>query len=134
MNQNRHGRFYPYLLAAGMLLSLNQCSTASKKTIINEAEFRDRVNAGWLGKNIGGTLGMPFEGKTEPNDISFYTKIDAGNPAANDDPDLQILWLKAMEENNCRIDAYSNRCRICGRNQRCRQNSGYAIGFHYVEC
>ena len=50
---------------------------------------------------------MPFEGKTDINNITFYTKINAGEPAANDDLDLQILWLKAMEENNFRVDAYT---------------------------
>jgi len=78
-----------------------------KKATINDAEFRDRVYACWLGKNIGGTLGMPFEGKTDVNNLTFYTKIKEGEPAANDDLDLQILWLKAMEENNCQVDAYT---------------------------
>lgn len=50
---------------------------------------------------------MPFEGKTDVNNIAFYTKIKEGEPAANDDLDLQILWLKAMEDNNCSIDAYT---------------------------
>ena len=39
--------------------------------------------------------------------LSFYTNLKEGEPAANDDLDLQILWLKAMEENNCRVDAYT---------------------------
>lgn len=73
---------------------------------LNEAEFRDKIYACWLGKNIGGTLGMPFEGKTDLNDISFYTNLKTGEPAANDDLDLQILWLKALEENNARVNAY----------------------------
>ena len=49
---------------------------------------------------------MPFEGKTDINNLIFYSKINEGEPAANDDLDLQILWLKAMEENNYRVDAY----------------------------
>jgi ADP-ribosylglycohydrolase len=84
-----------------------QCKTTIKKSTINESEFRDRVYACWLGKNIGGTLGVPFEGKTDLNNVDFYTNIKDGEPAANDDLDLQILWLKAMEENNCRVDAYT---------------------------
>lgn len=85
----------------------SNCEAKNKKTNINNAEFRDQVYACWLGKNIGGTLGMPFEGKTDLNNITFYTKIKAGEPTANDDLDLQILWLKAMEENNCQVDAYT---------------------------
>ncbi len=75
------------------------------KVKFNEKEFRDRVYACWMGKNIGGTLGMPFEGKKEPQNISFYTNLKPGEPAANDDLDLQMLWLKAMEDHGGRIDA-----------------------------
>ncbi|MEW6743837.1 MAG: hypothetical protein AB1486_13865 [Planctomycetota bacterium] len=60
------------------------------KVSFNEAEFRDRVLACWLGKNIGGMLGMPFEGRREMQDISFYTNLQRGEPAANDDLDLQL--------------------------------------------
>ena len=31
----------------------------------NKAELRDKIYACWQGKNIGGTLGTPYEGKTE---------------------------------------------------------------------
>ena len=72
---------------------------------LNEPEFRDKVFACWLGKNIGGTLGMPFEGKTQPQDVTFYTNIKKGEPEANDDLDLQILWLKAMQEHDAQVDA-----------------------------
>ena len=72
---------------------------------LNEAEFRDKVFACWLGKNIGGTLGMPFEGKTEPRDLTFFTNLKAGEPAANDDLDLQLLWLKAMQDHDGVVDA-----------------------------
>jgi ADP-ribosylglycohydrolase len=75
------------------------------KVTFNEAEFRDRVYACWLGKNIGGTLGVPFEGKQDPNNIEFYTNLKPGESAANDDLDLQMLWLMAMEENDAKVDA-----------------------------
>lgn len=60
-------------------------------------EYWDKVKGCWLGKNAGGTLGMPFEGKREPNDVSYYTQ-SPGQPAPNDDLDLQLVWLKALEE------------------------------------
>lgn len=75
------------------------------KVVFNEADFRDRVYACWLGKNIGGTLGTPFEGKQDPNNLEFYANLKAGEPLANDDLDLQLLWLKAMEENGAKVDA-----------------------------
>ena len=72
---------------------------------LEEAEFRDRVFACWLGKNVGGTLGMPFEGQRQTNSVDYYTDIKPGEPAANDDLDLQLLWLKAMQDHGGAVDA-----------------------------
>jgi ADP-ribosylglycohydrolase len=80
-------------------------AAGAPKVLLNEKDFRDRVFACWLGKNIGGTLGMPFEGKQEMQNVSFYTNLKPGEPAANDDLDLQLLWLKAMEEHDGMVDA-----------------------------
>ncbi|MCX6325382.1 MAG: ADP-ribosylglycohydrolase family protein [Bacteroidia bacterium] len=107
MRQDLFSKFKLALIYISVLIFFSQCKATTKKSTINEAEFRDRVYACWLGKNIGGTLGMPFEGKTDVNNITFYTEIKEGEPAANDDLDLQILWLKAMEENNYNVDAYT---------------------------
>ena len=93
------------LLTLALLISVISCRS-EKRVVINSAEFRDKVYACWLGKNIGGTLGMPFEGDTCTREVTFYTNIREGEPAANDDLDLQILWLKAMQENNAHVDAF----------------------------
>ncbi|MDD5729085.1 MAG: ADP-ribosylglycohydrolase family protein [Victivallales bacterium] len=66
--------------------------------IINSAEYRDKVRGCWTGKNIGGTLGAPFEGQREMRDISFYVQDLKGNPVPNDDLDLQLIWLFAAEK------------------------------------
>jgi len=71
---------------------------------LDRDEFRDKVYACWLGKNIGGTLGMPFEGQREMHSLTFYDPVPE-KPAANDDLDLQILWLKALEERGPKLDA-----------------------------
>jgi hypothetical protein len=63
-----------YILLITSLVLILHCCKKDQKTYINENEFRDRVYACWLGKNIGGTLGMPFEGDTNAHDITFYTK------------------------------------------------------------
>jgi ADP-ribosylglycohydrolase len=84
-----------------------QSCNKDQKVYLNENDFRDKVYTCWLGKNIGGTLGMPFEGDTNIHDIKFYTKLKEGEPAANDDLDLQILWLKAMQENDAHVDAFT---------------------------
>jgi ADP-ribosylglycohydrolase len=63
----------------------------------NRAELRDRIYACWLGKNIGGTMGTPFEGTKELLDIQGFTS-EPGKPLPNDDLDLQLVWLKALAE------------------------------------
>jgi ADP-ribosylglycohydrolase len=60
--------------------------------------LRDRVYACWLGKNIGGTLGTPYEGRRELLDIHGFASR-AGEPLPNDDLDLQLVWLRAVNEN-----------------------------------
>jgi ADP-ribosylglycohydrolase len=95
-----------FLLLFFPLLFSGCTGKKEKKVYINEIEFRDKVYACWLGKNIGGTLGMPFEGNTSIRDVTFYTNLKEGEPAANDDLDLQILWLKAMQENDAHVDAF----------------------------
>ena len=68
------------------------------KQVININDYKDKVLGCWTGKNIGGTLGAPFEGKREMNDAVFYTQDLQGAPAPNDDLDLQLIWLLAAEE------------------------------------
>ena len=59
--------------------------------------YRDRVLACWIGKNIGGTMGAPYEGTHEMLDIKgFATK--PGEVLPNDDLDLQLVWLRAVEK------------------------------------
>ena len=64
----------------------------------NKSELRDKIYACWLGKNIGGTIGTPFEGKRQVNNCTGFTS-KKGEPLPNDDLDLQLIWLKALREN-----------------------------------
>jgi len=75
-----------------------------KKSILNEHEYYQKVFGGWLGKNIGGTLGAYDEGKTTLLELDFYPVIE-DKPAANDDLDLQLVWLHALEQYGARITA-----------------------------
>jgi ADP-ribosylglycohydrolase len=71
------------------------------KLVLDRADFRDKVYACWMGKNIGGTLGGPWEDKQHTHDFSFYEPVpDEAQP--NDDLDLQLVWLKMLED--CGID------------------------------
>ena len=67
------------------------------KIVLDEAAYLDKVYACWLGKNIGGTLGAPFEGRRYVNDLDFYRPVPERS-AANDDLDLQLVWLKLLED------------------------------------
>ena len=63
----------------------------------NNASLKDRIYACWLGKNIGGTMGTPYEGGREVLDIQgFVTK--PGEVLPNDDLDLQLVWMMACEQ------------------------------------
>ncbi len=62
--------------------------------------FRDKVLGCWMGKNAGGTLGTPLEkafGQAEPFDVWWYPRLEPGG-IPNDDLELQLIWLLALEE------------------------------------
>jgi len=64
---------------------------------LDEATYRDKVYACWMGKNIGGTLGAPWELDKNAHDFTFYNPVpDEAEP--NDDLDLQLVWLKMLQE------------------------------------
>jgi ADP-ribosylglycohydrolase len=72
------------------------------KIILGRDDYRDRVYACWLGKNIGGTLGTPYEGRKYVNDLSFYDPVPS-EPLPNDDLDLQLVWLAMLEERGTEV-------------------------------
>jgi len=66
----------------------------------------DKIKGCWLGKNAGGVLGAPFEGKRQLNNIDYYVQENIkGNPPPNDDLDLQLVWLNAAERYGRNADA-----------------------------
>ncbi len=67
--------------------------------------YRDKVMGCWAGKNIGGVLGAPFEGKRQYNEVDFYTQDLSNGPPPNDDLDLQIVWLAAVERYGRNVNA-----------------------------
>lgn len=66
--------------------------------------FRDRVLACWLGKAVGGTLGLPVEGRPGPLHLTFYNPVPT-TMLPNDDLDLQVLWA-------CKLDQMRDRVRV----------------------
>lgn len=68
---------------------------------ISRKEYKDKVHACFTGKNIGGTMGAPYEGKREMQNITGFNS-PKGEPLGNDDLDLQLIWLCAVEERGIR--------------------------------
>ena len=58
--------------------------------------YRDKVAACWIGKNIGGTMGGPYEHSRTLLDVRGFA-TEPGEPLPNDDLDLQLVWLHALE-------------------------------------
>jgi len=69
--------------------------------MINSEEYRDKVKGCWLGKGIGGNLGMPYEGCPKKLDLSFENLPTKAIP--NDDLELQLLWIRVLEEQGAAI-------------------------------
>ena len=73
--------------------------------ILDYKTYRDKVIGCWAGKNIGGVLGAPFEVKRQVNDNDFYVQNLSKGPPPNDDLDLQIVWLAAVERYGRNVNA-----------------------------
>jgi len=59
--------------------------------------YREKVTGCWLGKAVGGTLGMPYEGMDGPFDLDFYHPVPTGM-VPNDDLDLQVVWACLLDQ------------------------------------
>lgn len=67
------------------------------KLTLDRSTYQDKVRACWIGKNIGGTMGTPYEGVREVLDVQgFATPKNVVLP--NDDLDLQLVWLHSLEQ------------------------------------
>lgn len=72
---------------------------------ISEKELKNKILGCWFGKNVGGTLGAPYEWKRQVNNVTFYHDAVHGSPLPNDDLDIQLLWLIAMEQKGIDLSA-----------------------------
>ena len=64
---------------------------------ITYSDYEDRILGGWIGKSLGGALGARFEGCKCWIDLGMDEIIPDTLPP-NDDLDLQVLWLKVLEQ------------------------------------
>ena len=60
--------------------------------------YYKKLLACYTGKAIGGTLGMPFEGKTDTSRITYYDPVPTAM-VGNDDIDLQVVWVDCLRRN-----------------------------------
>ncbi len=61
------------------------------------SSYYDKVLGGWLGKCAGGSLGAPVEGIKATNIIAYYSSSDKAQ-IANDDLDIQLVWVHALKQ------------------------------------
>ena len=59
-------------------------------------EYLEKVYGGWIGKCIGGAIGAQVEGRKELHSFTEETAFPEKWPP-NDDLDLQVLWLHAIQ-------------------------------------
>lgn len=72
---------------------------------MERSKLFDKIYACWLGKNIGGTLGTPVEGCKDVMHLTWYPRLDPKGALPNDDLDLQLVNLHAMEQYGVHLDA-----------------------------
>lgn len=72
---------------------------------MNIKEYKDKVKGCWFGKNIGGSLGAPFECIRGVFNLNYYTHDLSKGALPNDDLDLQLVWLNAAEKYGRNLDA-----------------------------
>ena len=65
--------------------------------IESDERYRQRVAGCWLGKAVGGTLGLPVDGSREPLSLSFYDPIPT-DIVPSDDVEIQALFVSALDE------------------------------------
>lgn len=63
--------------------------------IIDYESYRKKVYGCFMGKSIGGTLGMPLEGDLSTRNITYYTPVPT-EMLPNDDLDLQAVHLETI--------------------------------------
>lgn len=65
--------------------------------ILSYERYLDKVLGGWIGKSLGGTIGARFEGDKRWIEVEAKNLFPDEIPP-NDDLDLQVVWLKVLEE------------------------------------
>lgn len=65
--------------------------------MISNELYLEKMMACWLGKAVGGTLGMPYEGVNHCLNLTFYDPVPT-EMLPNDDLDLQVVYAFLLEQ------------------------------------
>ena len=57
--------------------------------------YKNKVYGCYVGKAVGGTLGMPYEGDRSVRKVTYYDPVPTEMPP-NDDLDLQVVNLATI--------------------------------------
>jgi ADP-ribosylglycohydrolase len=71
--------------------------TGNIRIMLTDVELRRKVMGCWLGKAVGGTLGMPYEGTRDTLDLTYYDPVPT-TMLPNDDLDLQVVYAVLMDK------------------------------------
>ena len=70
---------------------------SSKSRAITYDQYLDKTLGCWIGKSLGGIIGAPFEAHKILGDMNSENCWPR-EIAPNDDLDIQVVWLEALEE------------------------------------
>ena len=75
---------------------------------LNYKTLQNKILGCFNGKNAGGVLGAPFEQMPRgTHSVNFYVQENINcNPPANDDLDLQLVWLYAAEKYGTKLNSH----------------------------
>ena len=91
---------------------------------LDYSRYLDKVYGCFLGKTIAGTMGAPFEGIKMPMELEFVPEM-VNTMLPNDDLDLQVLWLDAVQRYGSDFTSYDLQRYFC---ENCDYSPGeYAI-------
>lgn len=65
--------------------------------------YRKKLQGCFVGKAIGGTLGMPMEGFVGTKEVTYYDPVPT-TMLENDDLDLQVVWLEVIRRRGLPIN------------------------------
>lgn len=69
-------------------------------------EYLEKVTGCYIGKSVGGTLGMKYEGDINTHNVTFYDPVPT-QPLPNDDLDLQIVNLENLLRSGLPVCRYN---------------------------